>query len=93
MATMNVSLPDPMRDFIQQRIDSGQYASVSDYVRDLVRRDQSADQDEVRWLAELDDSIALGLAEMEKGTLPELSTICDEIIAEIQGQIAQPASR
>ena len=39
MATMNVSLPDPMRDFVQNRIDSGQYASVSDYVRDLIRRD------------------------------------------------------
>ncbi len=40
MATMNVSLPDPMRDYVQNRIDSGQYASVSDYVRDLIRRDQ-----------------------------------------------------
>ena len=40
MASMNVSLPDPMRDWVQNRIDSGQYASVSDYVRDLIRRDQ-----------------------------------------------------
>ncbi len=40
MASMNVSLPDPMRDWVQRRIDSGQYASVSDYVRDLIRRDQ-----------------------------------------------------
>jgi antitoxin ParD1/3/4 len=40
MASMNVSVPDPMRDWVQQRIESGQYASVSDYVRDLIRRDQ-----------------------------------------------------
>ncbi|WP_407051634.1 type II toxin-antitoxin system ParD family antitoxin [Methyloraptor flagellatus] len=40
MATMNVSLPDPMRDWVQSRIDSGRYASVSDYVRDLIRKDQ-----------------------------------------------------
>jgi antitoxin ParD1/3/4 len=40
MASMNVSVPDPMRDWVQQRIDSGQYATVSDYVRDLIRRDQ-----------------------------------------------------
>ena len=40
MASMNVSLPDPMRDWVQNRIDSGRYASVSDYVRDLIRRDQ-----------------------------------------------------
>lgn len=41
MASMNVSVPDPMRDWVQRRIDSGQYASVSDYVRDLIRRDQT----------------------------------------------------
>ncbi|MDT8870769.1 type II toxin-antitoxin system ParD family antitoxin [Komagataeibacter rhaeticus] len=38
---MNISVPDPMRDWVQQRIDNGQYASVSDYVRDLIRRDQA----------------------------------------------------
>ncbi len=40
MASMNVSIPDPMRDWVQQRIDSGHYATASDYVRDLIRRDQ-----------------------------------------------------
>jgi antitoxin ParD1/3/4 len=30
-----------MRDWVEQRIASGQYASVSDYVRDLIRRDQA----------------------------------------------------
>lgn len=40
MATMNVSVPDPMREWVQRRIEAGQYASVSDYVRDLIRRDQ-----------------------------------------------------
>jgi len=40
MASMNVSLPEPMRDWVQRRIDSRQYASISDYVRDLIRRDQ-----------------------------------------------------
>jgi antitoxin ParD1/3/4 len=29
-----------MRDWVERRIESGQYASVSDYVRDLIRRDQ-----------------------------------------------------
>ena len=40
MATMNISLPDPMRDWVQTQINNGQYASSSDYVRDLIRRDQ-----------------------------------------------------
>jgi antitoxin ParD1/3/4 len=49
MASMNVSVPEPMRDWVQQRIESGQYASVSDYVRDLIRRDQ-VEADETRAL-------------------------------------------
>ena len=40
MATMNISVPSPMRDWVQAQIDEGKYASVSDYVRDLIRRDQ-----------------------------------------------------
>ncbi|MEL7448754.1 MAG: type II toxin-antitoxin system ParD family antitoxin [Pseudomonadota bacterium] len=42
MAIMNISLPDPMRDWVQAQIDTGKYASSSDYVRDLIRRDQQA---------------------------------------------------
>ncbi|MCF6318079.1 MAG: type II toxin-antitoxin system ParD family antitoxin [Proteobacteria bacterium] len=41
MATMNISLPNPMRNWVQDRIDEGQYASSSDYVRDLIRKDQA----------------------------------------------------
>lgn len=40
MATMTVSLPDPMKDWIETQIRRGDYASASDYVRDLVRRDR-----------------------------------------------------
>jgi antitoxin ParD1/3/4 len=42
MATMNVSLPDPMREWIEDQIKTGRYANASDYMRDLVRRDQEA---------------------------------------------------
>ncbi|MDD3800487.1 MAG: type II toxin-antitoxin system ParD family antitoxin [Novosphingobium sp.] len=84
MATMNVSLPDPMRDYVQSRIDSGQYASVSDYVRDLIRRDQSVVVDEEQWLKELDASIEESLKEMEAGGGHDLHEVCAEIIADIQ---------
>jgi antitoxin ParD1/3/4 len=41
VASMNISVPDSMREWVQSRIESGEYASVSDYVRDLIRRDQN----------------------------------------------------
>lgn len=40
MATMNVSLPDPMKAWVEAQVDSGHYSNVSDYIRDLIRRDQ-----------------------------------------------------
>jgi antitoxin ParD1/3/4 len=83
MATMNVSLPGPMRDFVQHRIDTGQYASVSDYVRDLIRRDQGMAQDEARWLGELDASIARGLAEEAAGDVMGLDEVCTELRAQM----------
>ena len=40
MATMNVSLPDPMREWVQAQVKGGTYANASDYIRDLIRHDQ-----------------------------------------------------
>lgn len=37
---MNVSLPDAMRDWIDAQIKGGEYANASNYIRDLIRRDQ-----------------------------------------------------
>ena len=42
MASMNISVPDSMREWVQRRIEGGEYSSVSDHVRDLIRRDQNA---------------------------------------------------
>jgi antitoxin ParD1/3/4 len=40
MATMNISLPDPMREWVESQSQDGTYANNSDYVRDLIRKDQ-----------------------------------------------------
>ncbi len=41
MATMNVSLPDLMKAWVEDQISTGHYSNASDYVRDLIRRDQA----------------------------------------------------
>ena len=57
MATMNVSLPDPMKEWVEAQAAAGRYSNASDYVRDLIRRDQErADR-----LAELQRLITEGL--------------------------------
>ncbi|WP_424830909.1 type II toxin-antitoxin system ParD family antitoxin [Ruegeria sp.] len=40
MASMNISLPDPMRDWVEQQMKSGRYDNASEYMRDLIRHDQ-----------------------------------------------------
>jgi len=41
MNSMTVSLPDTMREWIEERVKSGSYVDASDYLRDLIRRDQA----------------------------------------------------
>ncbi len=42
MATMNISLPDQMKDWVDQQVANGRYANASDAIRDFIRRDQIA---------------------------------------------------
>lgn len=39
MATMNISLPEQMKNWVEECVQSGRYANASDYVRDLIRKD------------------------------------------------------
>jgi antitoxin ParD1/3/4 len=40
MATMNVSLPEPMKAWVERQAQGGSYGNASDYIRDLIRKDQ-----------------------------------------------------
>jgi antitoxin ParD1/3/4 len=40
MQTMNISLPDQLKEFVDNQIGSGRYSSVSEYVRELIRMDE-----------------------------------------------------
>jgi len=44
MSKITISMPDPMSDYVARRVDSGQYGNVSEFFRDLVRRDQQRQQ-------------------------------------------------
>ncbi len=56
MVTLNVSLPDQMNDWLEERVKDGRYATVSDYVRELIRRDQAQREALVRALIEGEQS-------------------------------------
>ena len=37
---MSFALPEPLREYIDQRVRSGEYGNTSEYLRELIRRDQ-----------------------------------------------------
>jgi antitoxin ParD1/3/4 len=60
MATMNVSLPDAMKDWVDAQTSGERYANASDYVRALIRRDQER-QDAIATLqAAIDEGLRSG---------------------------------
>jgi antitoxin ParD1/3/4 len=40
MQTMNISLPEPMKQYVEEQVIAGDYSSASEYIRELVRADQ-----------------------------------------------------
>jgi antitoxin ParD1/3/4 len=61
MATMNVSLPDPMKDWVEAQAKTGRYSNASDYVRDLIRRDQARTDKIAEMQRFVDDGIESGV--------------------------------
>jgi antitoxin ParD1/3/4 len=60
-STMNVALPEPMRAYVAKRVESGQFGNTSEYVRELIRRDQR-EQDIARLRAMVEEGLASGPA-------------------------------
>lgn len=46
MQSMNISLPDPLKQFVDRQIAQGRYSSVSEYVRELIRADEKRKAEE-----------------------------------------------
>lgn len=60
-STMNIALPELMRAYVAERVDSGQYGNTSEYVRDLIRKDQR-EQSIARLRAMVEEGLASGPA-------------------------------
>jgi antitoxin ParD1/3/4 len=62
MATMNISLPDRMKEWVESRSEDGRYANSSDYVRDLIRRDQERAEKIAAMQAKITEGINSGIS-------------------------------
>lgn len=44
MSTMNISLPNALRAFVEKQVSARGYGTSSEYVRELIRKDQDRQQ-------------------------------------------------
>lgn len=59
---MSFALPESMRAYISARVNGGDYGNTSEYIRDLVRKDQT-EQAKVRLRAYIEEGLASGPAQ------------------------------
>lgn len=62
---MNISIPDKLKSWAESRVAEGSYASTSDYVRDLVRRDREYHEKLRRLQAAIDEGRASGASDRD----------------------------
>jgi antitoxin ParD1/3/4 len=69
MAVMNVSLPDLMKDWLEAQTKTGRYANASEYVCDLIRKDQERSSKIAAMWRLVDDGLKSGVGNRSKDEL------------------------
>ena len=77
MSTMNVSLPDELKRFVDEQVEEGGFGSTSEFVRALIRREQ--DRQRLRALI------------AEGATSPVTGPADDSYFAALRASVDQPA--
>lgn len=83
MAQMNISIPEKLKAYVEERVADGEYASTSDYLRDLVRQDQRRQRALEELRAEIQAGIDSGVSERSE------FDIFDEMRTRIQDRAAE----
>ena len=83
MSSMHVSLSEEMRLWVEAQVTGGRYHNVSEYVRDLIRRDQDARDRLAAVRAHLDQ----GAADIDAGQFKTLKSKRDiaAVMARVKG--------
>ena len=77
MATMNISLPDQMKAWVEAQSADGRYANSSDYVRDLIRKEQIKAEKIAHWRKLIEEADASGVSDQSPR----------EVIEELRAQL------
>ncbi len=88
MATMNISLPDKLKRYVDNRVESDGYGTASEYFRELIRHDQQRKEQEQLERAQLEkmrEDVQAGFAALKAGRFTEYDSAQD-LINDIQAE-------
>jgi len=95
MATMNISLPDKLKSYVDNRVSKDGYGTASEYFRELIRQDQQRreqEQAERAQLEKLREEVQAGLTALREGRFKEYASadeLVDDIVAEGTKRLAR----
>jgi antitoxin ParD1/3/4 len=76
--TLNISLPEALKEHVQKRVAEGAFSNASDFVRALIRLDKEQQEK----LAALRDAIAVGLDQLDRGESLDGERVFAELLDE-----------
>jgi antitoxin ParD1/3/4 len=79
---MNISLPDPLKQFVDGQVSTGRYSSASEYVRELIRADEKRKAEE-----QLEAKLLEGLSSADSELTPaDWNAIRKEALAKVEAR-------
>lgn len=79
MSTMNISLPDALKSFVDEQVAERGFGTISEYVRDLIRKEQ--------------DRSRLRAVFLEAAASPLVAEMGPGYFAQLRERIRKPARR
>lgn len=93
MATMNISLPDKMKEWVEQQVATGRYANASDFVRDVIREQQEKETELSQLRAEIQKGLDSGISPRSRSELADyVRSRASELIEGRNGRPDNPRS-
>ena len=95
MATMNISLLDHLKSYVDSRVSKDGYGTASEYFRELIRQDQQRReqaQAERAQLEKLREEVQAGLTAIREGRFKEYASadeLVDDVITEGKKRLAR----
>lgn len=83
MTSLNISLPDPLKAYVEDRVNSGDFGTPSEFIRALIRQDKEQRRSRVE--AELLEALQSRQITIAPGELTERS-----LVSVLKEKLARP---